>query len=131
MKANSITLSILDEQSALFRFAGEIRYGECVHVELSLPVTILRPEDYIKLPRIQDTSNSFLAVSFRTTERDGLLLYSSGQTGYVCTRFGYLTIMLSHHMTFAANSDNITFHLLEKLIKLPPVARKVHLHNIS
>ena len=91
MKANSITLSILDEQSALFRSAGEIRYGECVHVELSLPVTILRPEDYIKLPRIQDTSNSFLAVSFRTTERDGLLLYSSGHTGYVCTRLGDMT----------------------------------------
>ena len=78
LKIDTIRLVILDESSPLFSSTGDIQYGECVRVELSQPVTIIRPDDYIRLPRIDNTANSFLSISFRTTERAGLLLYSTG-----------------------------------------------------
>lgn len=71
------------ENSALLNTHGDIVYGECRDVTLVEPVSIMTPHESIRV-ETSDDSRKFLSVTFTTIEKDGLLLYTSGQ-GYVCT----------------------------------------------
>lgn len=71
-------LKMASEDSALLNTHGSLMFHECRDVTLVDPVSITNPDEFIRLD-VPEGSRKFLSITFTTIERDGLMMYTSGE----------------------------------------------------